>query len=198
MLKLKKVAVTGAISSGKSTVCRFLKELGAYTVSADEIVHKLLSPHSLTGQKVLELLGQNVIQHNNINRQKVAEKVFNDPDLLKALEAILHPAVSDEIRNEYAKAEALQTSTCFVAEVPLLFEAHMEKEFDAVIAIDASDADCLAWHIQAGGSKKSYEERMRNQFSGIQKLHMAPYHLKNNGDLEQLKIETAKLYQQLI
>ena len=57
MLKLKKVAVTGGLSCGKSSVCRIFKELGAYVVSADKIVHQLLSPDANLGQKIVQLIG---------------------------------------------------------------------------------------------------------------------------------------------
>ncbi len=57
MLKLKKVAVTGGLSCGKSLVCRILQELGAYVVSADNIVHQLLSSDTNLGQEVIKLLG---------------------------------------------------------------------------------------------------------------------------------------------
>ena len=57
MLILRKVAITGGLSCGKSSVCRIFKELGAYVVSADKIVHQLLSPDTNLGQKVIKLIG---------------------------------------------------------------------------------------------------------------------------------------------
>jgi len=58
MLTLRKVAITGGLSSGKSSVCQIFQELGAYIVSADEIVHRLLAPQSPVSEKIIELLGQ--------------------------------------------------------------------------------------------------------------------------------------------
>lgn len=193
MLRLKKIAVTGAASSGKSSVCRFFREWGAYTVSADEIVHKLLSPQSITGQKVVELLGQSVIHNNNIDRQRVAERVFNEPALLQKLEEILHPAVYKEMENEYEKAQNSSDCTLFVAEIPLLYETGGEKFFDAVIAMNTPEALC-----KMRSKSPDYEKRMARQWPAEKKLEMAPYRLNNDGDLETLKKETAKLYQQLI
>ena len=80
MLRLRKVAVTGGLSCGKSSVCRIFKELGAYVVSADEIVHRLLSTKTNLGQQVISLLGKEIITNGKINRSTIAKKVFNDPN----------------------------------------------------------------------------------------------------------------------
>lgn len=198
MLRLRKIAVTGAISSGKSTVCQYLKELGAYVVSADQIVHQLLSPHSLSGQKVIELLGQDVIQQNKIDRQKIAELVFDHPDLLMQLESILHPAVATELEKEFHQAEAAHQYSSFVAEVPLLYESGMEDFFDRVIVVTSPHEESLRRWVAAGKTPEQYEKRMQRQLSAEKKASFTSYHLTNQGDLKQLQTETAKLYQQLI
>lgn len=198
MLTLRKIAVTGAISSGKSTVCQFLKELGAYVVSADQIVHQLLSPHSLSSQKVIELLGKDVIQQNKIDRQKIAALVFDNPELLTRLEAILHPAVAAELEKEYHLAAKSKNYSSFVAEVPLLYEAGMEAFFDDVIVVSASPDACMQRWTASGKTPEEYKKRMQRQLSAQTKASLTPYHLTNQGDLNALRTETAKLYQQLI
>src|SRR5262245_55950333 len=101
MLILKKVAVTGGLSCGKSSVCRIFKELGAYVVSADDIVHQLLTPQTKPGQQVIELMGSDIVVDQHIDRSKIAKKVFGNLKLLKSLEQILHPAVRHEIDKKY-------------------------------------------------------------------------------------------------
>ena len=105
--------MTGGLASGKSTVCRILKELGAYTVDADTIVHQLLSPKNAVGSKVIQLLGTNIITEDQIDRTKVANIVFKQPKLLTALEKILHPEVQKAIDREYDQ---------IMSEVPLFVE----------------------------------------------------------------------------
>ena len=85
MLKIKKVAVTGGLAAGKTTVCQLFKELGACVVSADEIVHQLLSPGTAVGQQVVSLLGSDIISDQGLDRKKIAAKVFSQPDLLLSL-----------------------------------------------------------------------------------------------------------------
>ena len=112
MLRLKKIAVTGNVASGKSTVCLFLKECGAYVVNADSIVHKLLSPETTLGKSIINLLGYDVIIDGQFDRRAIAEKVFKDYSLLKDLEKILHPEVQKEINKEYQTNLAIFKKTC--------------------------------------------------------------------------------------
>ncbi len=103
MLKLRKVAITGGLSCGKSSVCRILKEFGAYVVSADKIVHQLLSSDTNLGQKIVDLLGTSVLVNQKLDRSRIARIVFHDLELLKALEALVHPAVYRELNRDYQK-----------------------------------------------------------------------------------------------
>src|SRR3989344_834415 len=98
MLKLKKIAITGGVASGKTSVCRFLQELGAFVVNADVIVHELLVPGTDLGQQIIRQFGPEVLQNGEISRRVIAEKVFEDPQQLLKLEKLLHPAVLHKIQ----------------------------------------------------------------------------------------------------
>ncbi|HSX12427.1 MAG TPA: dephospho-CoA kinase, partial [Rhabdochlamydiaceae bacterium] len=90
MLGLRKLAVTGGLSSGKTTVCKILESLGAYYISADQIVHRLLSPDTKIGKKIIDLLGPKILNGDQFDRAKIAKIVFSQKDTLNALEKILH------------------------------------------------------------------------------------------------------------
>ena len=79
MLKLKKIAVTGGLAAGKTTVCQIFKELGAYVVSADEIVHQLLSPDTAVGQQVVSLLGSDIVSGQIIRSEEDRRKSVYEP-----------------------------------------------------------------------------------------------------------------------
>ena len=79
MLKLKKIAITGSLATGKSSLCSIFQELGAYVVSADQIVHQLLSLNTTYAKQVTRLLGDEIVVHNSIDRKKVAYIVFQSP-----------------------------------------------------------------------------------------------------------------------
>lgn len=199
MLGLRKLAVTGGLSSGKTTVCKILEDLGAYYVSADQIVHKLLSPKTQLGKKIIALLGSKILNGDQFDRAKIAEIVFSQKDKLYALEQILHPAVINEIKNLYEQIKKLGRHTLFVAEVPLLFESESETFFDCVLAITADPELCKKrFHSKSHSSEEEFEKRMARQWDMKQKAAKADFTLSNNGSLEELKNNATKLYQERI
>lgn len=198
MLRLKKVAITGGLSSGKSSVCRFLKDLGCYVVSADEVVHNLFTPNHPTAQKVIELLGQDVVIHGRVDRGRVAAKVFTNPDLLGSLEHLLHPEVMEEIERRYEEARKNPSCPLFVAEIPLLFEVQGEGEFDFVIAVSSKEEFCRErFALKTGLEATEYDRRMSRQLSPKAKAGRADFVLENNSSLNDLQSATHALFQKL-
>mgnify|MGYP000473364418 CR=1 FL=1 len=197
MLALKKVAVTGGLSSGKSSVCRFFKELGAYVISADEIVHQLLTPQTPLGQQVVDLLGNDIIVDGKIDRSKTASKVFNNAKLLKGLEDLLHPAVRKKTQEEYQKALTKGDASLFVVEIPLLFETGNEKEYDATIAVISDPkASMERFYYSTGYGEDEYKRRMARQLSPEEKSKRAHFIIHNNGSLADLKNAVTNIYHQ--
>lgn len=195
MLKLKKLAITGGLSSGKTTVCYLFKELGAFVVNADEIVHNLLVPESVVGQQVIQLFGPNIVEKTSLNRKKIAEKAFLDVRLLRALEALLHPVVFAEIEKKYQQAKQAGNYPLFVAEIPLLYELFKQDEFDIVITVTSDLSICQQRFIkQTHQTIKEFEQRMAQQVSPKQKAKKSDYVIKNNGSLADLKDQVTKLY----
>lgn len=195
---MKKVAITGALSSGKSTVCLLLKDSGAYVVSADTIVHQLLSSNSNIGKQVVQLLGPDICTDGRIDRKKIAKLIFSDQVKLKALESVLHPAVEKEIIRQYEQVKNNSSYIFFVAEVPLLYEAGMEKLFDAIIVVVADLRVALSRYLQTTGlSQKDFEGRMKNQEQPLEKQKKADFIIFNNGDLPTLKKNVVRIVQQL-
>lgn len=195
MLKLKKLAITGGLSSGKTTVCRFFKELGAFVVNADEIVHNLLVPGSIVGQQVIQLFGSNIVENNSLNRKKIAEQAFLDIKLLKALEALIHPVVFAEIEKKYQQAKQASKYPLFVAEIPLLYELFKQDDFDIVITVTSDLSICRQRFIkQTHQTIKEFEQRMAQQVSPKQKAKKSDYVIKNNGSLADLRDQVTKLY----
>lgn len=195
MLNLKKLAITGGLSSGKTTVCHLFKDLGAFVVSADEIVHNLLVPDSIIGQKVIQLFGPNIVENNSLNRKKIAQQAFLDVRLLKALEALIHPVVYTEIEKEYQHAKQSGKYPLFIAEVPLLYELFKQDEFDIVITVTADLPICQERFIkQTHQTIREFEQRMAQQIDPENKAKKSDYVIKNNGSLAQLKDQVTKLY----
>lgn len=195
MLKLKKLAITGGLSSGKTTVCHLFKDLGAFVVSADEIVHDLLVPDSIIGQKIIQLFGPSIVENNSLNRKKIAQQAFLDVRLLKALEALIHPVVYTKIEKEYQHAKRTGKYPLFIAEIPLLYELFKQDEFDIVITVTADLSICQERFIkQTHQTIREFEQRMAQQIDPENKAKKSDYVIKNNGSLAHLKDQVTKLY----
>jgi dephospho-CoA kinase len=184
LLNLKKLAVTGGIASGKTSVCRILKEqYGAYVVSADAIVHQLLSLNTPERDQILNFLGKEIICNGQIDRKKIAAIVFSDEKKLKKLEKILHPSVFREIDKQYQAINESEEYSLFVAEVPLLYESDKASWFDWVIAVIADDTVCR----QRFSSAEEYDRRMQYQLPQREKAAKANWVIINNGKIEELE-----------
>lgn len=203
MLKLKRVAITGGLSSGKSSVCRFFNELGAKVVSADQIVHTLLNPDTKLGSQIVDLLGNEILEKSGPNagqfdRKKIAETVFKDPVKLKQLENLLHPAVRARIQEEADKAQNENTATLFVAEIPLLFEAGNHYEDFTTIAVVADEAECQRRFVEKTHyPPEEYTRRMQQQMSPEEKARSADYIIHNRGSLQDLQNQVKGIFEKL-
>ena len=176
-----------------------LTERGAYVVSADKIVHQLLSTDTNLIQKVINLLGSDIVVKGQLDRSKIANKVFNHPKLLQDLESILHPAVRAEIDHEYLKAASDPQNTLFVAEIPLLFEVGDDKLFDATLVVAADPKICRErFVLETGNTSEEYDRRVARQWTLEEKMKKADFVIHNNGNKDQLKESINKLYPQLI
>ena len=221
MLKLKKLAITGSLATGKSSLCSIFQELGAYCVSADQIVHQLLLPSLDTQhtekkitesrvirERVVLLLGNQIIVDGNIDRKKVAEIVFQSPEKLKELEQIIHPHVKEEIVRMYEQVlegKEGKKYSLFVVEIPLFFELlksswqDFQYWFDYTVCITASEDIAVARFIKKTGyTKADYTKRAGFQMSQDEKAKRADFVLTNEGTLEDLKKSANRLYQKLI
>ena len=191
---MRKVAITGGISSGKSTACRFLKEFGAYVVSTDEIVHYLLSSNVKIHEKICNLLGPDVLIDGQLDKQAIANKVFSQPETLKSLESILHPEVFHEIESQYQTVKNDPKYKLFIVEIPLLYETHSENLFDFVVVILSEEKLCKERFVRdKKHTQQSFLHRMLRQMSPQEKASKAHFLLLNNGHLEELRNEVIKL-----
>lgn len=195
MLNLVKIAVTGGLSSGKTSACRFFKDLGAYVVSADEIVHQLLSPNTTLGKQIIDLLGFDIVVKQQLDRKNIAKKVFNDPLLLGKFEALIHPAVYKEIEQCYCEVMEKQLALLFVAEIPLLFETNGQRFFDYTVAVIAEQNNCIKRFVQSTGyGVDEFERRTALQMSQDNKANQADYVIYNNGTPTDMQAEVRKLF----
>ncbi len=198
MLKLKKVVVTGGLATGKTTVCQIFRELGAYVVSADEIVHQLLASNAAVVQQIVDIFGTSILSRGRIDRKKIAKRVFASKKELSTLEGILHPLVFAEIDRMYEQVKLENRYQLFVSEIPLYFESDCPRTYDAVIAVVSDEHLCKERFLRdKQKTVLDFELRKTHQFDQREKALRANYVLYNNGTPQELRSDVQALFTQL-
>jgi dephospho-CoA kinase len=183
------IAVTGPFASGKSTFVGLLGELGAETVSADEIVHDLLAEDGATISGVVERFGGDVRGEQGVDRRTLGRKVFGDPEALQDLENILHPLVRRETQRRVAVSEA----SLFVAEVPLLFEGGSSADYDCTVAVVVPEERRRAWAAERGVDEAALAAIETRQLGQEEKARRADVVVQNDGDVDKLRRQAEEL-----
>ena len=177
------VGLTGCIGSGKSTVAAALVRHGAVLLDADAIVVELQQPGSPTLEAMVAHFGPSILRPDgHLDRLAVAGIVFEDPQELAALNAIVHPAVRAEMaarRDELAGSEAV-----IVADIPLLAEAGPERRagLAGVIVVDIDPEVAVQRLVaQRGLTAGEARARLARQASRAERLALADFVIDNNG-----------------
>jgi len=180
------LGLTGGIGSGKSTVSAALAARGAVVVDADGIVRELQAPGGAVLGAMVERFGAEILRPDgSLDRQRVADRVFHDPVELEALNAIVHPAVGDEIRR---RIEAERGSDhVVVLDVPLLTE-NRHYATQGTIVVDTDPELAVRRLVESRGfDEADARARIANQASREQRLATADFVIPNDGSLEDLE-----------
>jgi dephospho-CoA kinase len=184
------VGLTGGMGAGKSTALKALAALGAQVLSTDTVVHELYGD-SMVRDAVVERWGEEVAPSGVVDRSVVATKAFaGGEDDRRWLEGLLWPLVGARIAGWLEHVRALRPAPkAAVVEVPLLFEAGMERGFDATIAVVA--AEQTRAERAAGRGHALADERVARQLSQKEKAARATFAVHNDGSEADLRRELA-------
>jgi dephospho-CoA kinase len=186
------IGLTGGIAAGKSTALAAFERLGAATISSDAVVHELLDAEPLLG-RLTERWGADVAPDGRVDRARVGEIVFADPEQLSWLESQVHPLVGERI-GAFLVSLPAETEVA-VVEVPLLFESEMEGVFDTTVAVVTSD-DVRRARADARGHTL-VGERDARQLEQSEKAERAEHVIENDGTPEQLEQALSALVEKL-
>lgn len=186
-----KVALTGGIGSGKSTVGELLHELGAYIIDSDQLARLVIERGQPGYDAVVAQFGDEILTAGEIDRTKLAAAVFNDESKRKLLESIIHPLVRQAAAEQMKK---LPADAVVVNEIPLLFETDGAGRFDFVISVQV-DEDKRRERLRERGMK-DYEisQRISAQATDVQRASISDAVLDNNAELEHLAVAVRKLW----
>jgi dephospho-CoA kinase len=177
-----KIGLTGGIAAGKSEALKAFARLGAATLSSDAVVHELLEGEPLRGQ-LEERWGPEVVADGKVNRAKIGEIVFADPEQLTWLEAQIHPLVQQ--RTAEWLLSLPEEVEFAVVEVPLMFEVGSDKAFDTTVAVVTADE--LRRERAAARGHALVDEREARQLPQPEKAERAEHVVANDGSVEDLE-----------
>ena len=184
--RVRRVALTGGIATGKSHVRARFESLGIPTIDADILARDAVAPWSSGLAAVVRRFGTEVCDADGtLNRKKVGAIVFHDPQARRDLEQIVHPYVRERTERWFASLDPERVPFA-VADIPLLFEGHREPDFDAVIVTACEPATQLNRLMARDGlAELEARERIAAQWSLQDKIAKADYVIRTDGSFDE-------------
>jgi dephospho-CoA kinase len=186
------VGLTGGIGAGKSTVAQYFAELGALVIDADQLARMAIERGTDGFADVMLRFGDDVIVNGDIDRKKLAEIVFSDPQARKDLEAIIHPRV----QALFAQAVAdLDAGDILIYEIPLLVETGAAAKFDYIITVESDLELRKARLLKKGFYISQIEKRIASQASPQEREAVADTVIRNDADEDSLLRQVENLWE---
>ena len=189
---MKLIGLTGAIGSGKSSVSALFARKGAIIIDGDGIAKQLQQKGSATLQKMVDEFGDILLETGELDRAKVAQWVFGDADLLKRLNAIMHPAISAEILRQIEANTA--TDNVVVLDMPLLVENPREG-MSGLVVVDVDPEVAISRLVQFRNmNEDDARRRMASQASREDRLKVADRVIDNSGSPDALDAQVDEVW----
>jgi dephospho-CoA kinase len=176
---MTKIGLTGGLGTGKTTVLKYFKKLGAQILSCDELVHVELKSNKTLRQKIRKFFGPDVFYKKEVRRPALAKRVFSSKKELNRLSALIHPLVRKRLRAFFRRCSK---NAVIVVEVPLLFEAGFDDLFDVTIGV-ATGPQIQRERLRQKCRLRTNDiaRRMRWQLSLDRKIARCDFVIDNNG-----------------
>jgi dephospho-CoA kinase len=193
---MRRIAITGGVAEGKTTVLRMLESLGAQTISSDQLVATLLAPGTEVWEQLIREFGQAIIAADGaLVRERLAALAFGDPVARRRLNQIMHPAV---VRALQAQLRAHEPSlTPIFVEVPLLIEVALQGSFDAVVVVQATPALQRQRLIARGVPPQRARQILQAQLPTRCKTVFADWVIRTHRSLEQVEAQVRRIWRTL-
>jgi dephospho-CoA kinase len=192
------IGLTGGIASGKSTVARILRELGAAVVDADELARRVVEPGRPAHAELVREFGPEILAPDGtIDRKKLGAMVFADEARRRRLNAITHPRIGEEARREIAD-HAARGADVVIYEAALLVENGLHRALDGMIVVAATPEQQRARAMERDGLLAgAADARIAAQLPLADKVAAATHVIQNTGSLAETREQVARLWEQL-
>jgi dephospho-CoA kinase len=177
------VGLTGGVATGKSTVAEMFKQCGAVVIDADQLARDVVEPGKPAWREIVKTFGKTILNPDrSLNRQALGAIVFRHPAKRRAIEAIIHPRVAREQVRLTREAVRQDPQSVVIYDVPLLFEAGIDKRVDHTIVVTADRNTQIARLKKRNDlSRPEALRRIRSQMPLAKKVRRADHVL--NGTL---------------
>ncbi len=192
-----KIGITGGIGSGKTTVCKIFESLGIPVYYADDRAKWLMANQADLKSKISELFGEEAYDESGqLNRGHIAKIAFSNPEILKELNAIVHPAVGED-GIAWMKEQEQKNVPYALKEAALIFESGSYKQLDKVITVYAPEYLRIERVMKRDNStREAIKSRIDKQMPEEKKIALSDYVIYNNGK-QSLIQQVIKIHQQL-
>jgi dephospho-CoA kinase len=177
------VGLTGGVATGKSTVAKMFKRCGAVVIDADQLARDVVKPGKPAWRAIVTLFGRTVLNPDrSLDRQALGSIVFRNPKKRRQLERIIHPRVAREQQRLVRRIAKGKPHAVVIYEVPLLFEAGVDKRVNKIIVVTADRETQIARLKKRNGlSRTEALRRISSQMPLAKKIQQADHVL--NGTL---------------
>ena len=198
MGRLIKIGLTGGIATGKSTVANIFKRFGIPVINSDEAAREVVVPGTEGYKKVVEAFGKEILLPNGeINRKKLAEIIFSNPEKKKKLEEILHPLIDKDIQQKLQVIEE-QGQKLVVLEVPLLFEKGWDKRMHYTVTVTAPLELQIERLTQRDKiDRKEALKRIKNQMPLEEKIKRSHFVIDNSQGPKELEEQVKRILKRI-
>lgn len=194
---MKVIGLTGGIATGKSSAEEIFRQLGAYVIDADKIVHELYRRDEIK-QSIRQMFGESIFDESgSLDRKKLAGIIFSDFQKRKMLEEFIHPKVNDFINSWIKDIGNKQKDAIIIVSVPLMIETGSYKNYQKIIVVYAPKQMQIERLLKKGYSYEEALGRINAQMDIDEKLRYADYVIMNTADLEHLRKEVERVFDEI-
>jgi dephospho-CoA kinase len=195
---MRVIGLTGGIASGKSTVAKFLEELGAPIVDADQMAREVVQPGHPAFDEIVATFGKDVLgEDGQIARKKLGAMIFADPDKRRALNAITHPRIAEATQGKLVELGQAGTPVA-IYEAALLVENKIHLGLDGLIVVSVQEPAQVQRLMKRDElDEAAAKERVAAQSPLADKLQVADFVIDTNGDVATTRQQTEEVWRRI-
>ncbi|KAA3617760.1 MAG: dephospho-CoA kinase [Calditrichaeota bacterium] len=194
------IGVTGGMGSGQSSVCSFFEEWGAKVINADDEAKNAIKMNKVLQSDLKKAFGADIFDRKRkLNTKRLAELAFKDELQTRKLNQLVHPRMVENLIEKMEKARFSGKYPLIIIDAALIFEISIERNFDHIVVVNAPVGQRQKRVVVRDKiSRKDFYDRVNKQIKLEDKVSWGDFVINNNTSLEDLKMNSQKVYNKLL